>query len=70
MSLNGQATQPLRFIRIRSVLIISRMIRIFRRTSSYLVSHRDLYPPFLAVFVPHLLFWIILLSIGEIKLQL
>ncbi|KAL7820017.1 hypothetical protein V8C26DRAFT_378986 [Trichoderma gracile] len=65
MSLYRQAAQPLRFIRVGSIFIISRIMKIVRRTSSYVVSHRELYPPFLAVFVPHLLFWVFLLSIGE-----
>ncbi|KAH0491320.1 hypothetical protein TgHK011_002757 [Trichoderma gracile] len=65
MSLYRQATQPLRLIRVGSIFIISRIMKIVRRTSSYVVSHRELYPPFLAVFVPHLLFWVFLLSIGE-----
>lgn len=65
MSRYGQAARPLHFIRVCSNIIFSRMLNIIRRTSSYVVSHRDLYPPFLAVFVPHLLFWVILLSFGE-----
>ncbi|PTB67054.1 hypothetical protein BBK36DRAFT_1158999 [Trichoderma citrinoviride] len=67
MSLYGQAAQPLHIIRIRSILFISRTIGAFRRTTSYLVSLRELYPPFLAIFSVHLLFWIFLLSIGEMQ---
>ncbi|TFA98544.1 hypothetical protein CCMA1212_009678 [Trichoderma ghanense] len=66
MSPYGQTNEPLHTLRIRSILILGRMINIFRRASSYIVSHRDLYPTFLTIFSLHLLFWIFLLSIGEI----
>ncbi|KAM0253040.1 hypothetical protein ACHAQJ_007471 [Trichoderma viride] len=67
-SLYGQATWFLHHTSICFILFIKHIVQPFVRTSFYLVSLGIHYPPAIAIFTLHFMFWAVLLSMGEMYL--